>query len=99
MFASLFQDTATLAFIVFILATLSVYTGGGSYGDSMLVSGLGGITLVPLMALKGIAAAAPVVAPLAALAFLFLIAKMREFFGPPLYATIFMSALILLIGG
>jgi hypothetical protein len=99
MFADLFHDTETLCILVFMLAALSVYTGGGSFGDSMLVSGLGAITLVPLLALKEIAAASPILAPLCALAFLFLVANMRGFFGTPLYAGIMMCALILLIGG
>ena len=99
MFASLFHDTETLCLLVFILVVLSVYSTGGTFGDSMLVIGLGEIKLVPLLALKGIATAAPILAPLCALAFLFLIAKMRDFFGGPLYAAITMCAIILLVGG
>lgn len=98
-FAELFTDTEGLVFFVFILVSVSIYMNGGSYSDSMLISGLGLIKLIPLFLLKSVAASSPLLAIPCALAFLWFVGELRQLVGTPVYALITVATIILLIGG
>ncbi len=98
-FSEMFQDTEALVFLVFILISLSVYSSGGSYADSVFINGLGIIKVFPLMLMRAIGGISPLLALICALAFLWLMGFLREFFGTPVYAVITFAAVVLLIVG
>ncbi|OGG73930.1 hypothetical protein A3A40_00600 [Candidatus Kaiserbacteria bacterium RIFCSPLOWO2_01_FULL_54_20] len=98
-FVELFKDTEGLVLLVFILASISSYSSGSAYGDSMLIQGLGAIKLIPLIILKSLSGISPLVAAICALAFLWYMGMLREIFGAPMMAVMTMALIILMVGG
>ena len=98
-FASWFSSPVeTSVFFLFIFAMLSVYVGGGSYSDTVLVSGAGLILSVPFAILGGLASSTPLFAPFAALLLYAIMGLLGDVFGEALFGVIVVAGVMLMLG-
>lgn len=97
-FSELFVEPQVLFTLVFIMSAVSVFAGGGSYGDGLVFGGLGLLKTVPLALLGQVGSAFPLLAPFAALAFLWYLGSLRVVLGTPIFALIVGSSVILALG-
>ncbi len=96
-FTENFKDPWTLVTLIFIMATLTVFSNGSSYGSTLLIDGLGQLFLAPMSLLASVSGALPVLAPVLALAFLWFLSKIRGGFGEAIQAGVLVSAVILVL--
>ncbi|GEM_PF-7064246 len=94
----LFAEPQALVTLVFIMSAVTVFSSGGSYGDGLVFGGLGLIKTVPLALLGQVGASFPLLAPFAALAFLWYLGSLRVALGTPIFSLILVSSVILALG-
>lgn len=91
-------DTETLVILFFILVALSSFGTGGWSTDTPLIWGPALFLSIPVQIFTAIATNAPILVPLALIAFFAYFGFLENAFGDPFVALVVVSGVIVMLG-
>lgn len=85
----------TLAFIIFIMGMLSIYTGGAGFSDNAVWGSLALLWIVPSTLVGAVFTASPLLGPVAFVGFLFYYTRMSKYVGESISVCCVLAAIVI----